>query len=405
MIIFLLIMVTNLLAITEVEQDRYIRAVVSKDPRNVQPFIDTFGVNELLDTNNNTALHYAAQNDDARTVQFLIANGAQVDAVNSSGRTPLQEAERFKNYLLENYFNGGNPLHWALYDNKKLSEVEELINKNKDWLNSTDKNGNTPLHVAVKYSDTPVLKLLVTRGSNLQAINKFGRNPLQEAQNLGRKDLLLYLSSNNPLQWAISEPERFASTTVSNEIKKLVQEQPELINRKDMKGNTPLHAVANNPNIELAKFLIAHGADITAKNEAGLTPSKIANNDGNYFYELILKTSNPLQWAIYAIKMGETNLVSQEVKKLINENPSLINQKDIEGNTPLHAVAETNNVGLAKYLVEHGANIMDKNNKGKTAYDLARSNDIRAMMDYLSPKLEPLFQAFSRDLSLINAIA
>jgi len=42
-----------------------------------------------------------------------------------------------------------------------------------------------------------------------------------------------------------------------------------------MKGNTPLHTAVHNTHTEIAKYLVASGANERAKNSTGLTPFQL----------------------------------------------------------------------------------------------------------------------------------
>ena len=52
------------------------------------------------------------------------------------------------------------------------------------------------------------------------------------------------------------------------------------------------------------------------------------------------------------------------------KNGANINQGDNEGWTPLHATASCGFSSIAKFLLDHGANIAAVNNDGDLAYDI-----------------------------------
>ena len=66
-------------------------------PQMIDQYNDMFGINEPLDEiDQSTALHYAAAHDDQRylpDIQHILDLGANPNAVDSAGRTPLAIAE------------------------------------------------------------------------------------------------------------------------------------------------------------------------------------------------------------------------------------------------------------------------------------------------------------------------
>ncbi|XP_038673898.1 ankyrin repeat domain-containing protein 49 [Scyliorhinus canicula] len=55
-------------------------------------------------------------------------------------------------------------------------------------------------------------------------------------------------------------------------VRRLLSENPDLVNVKDNDNYTPLHRAAYNDHIEVARELIAHGADVHARTVDGWTP-------------------------------------------------------------------------------------------------------------------------------------
>ncbi|MHA1381970.1 MAG: ankyrin repeat domain-containing protein, partial [Candidatus Helarchaeota archaeon] len=76
-----------------------------------------------------------------------------------------------------------------------------------------------------------------------------------------------------------------------NEIKTMLNENPNLVNEKDKYDHTPLHIAAFYGKSEIAKLLIENGADVYKKNNFGETPLDIAKklNNNKEIIELLEK--------------------------------------------------------------------------------------------------------------------
>jgi len=70
-------------------------------------------------------------------------------------------------------------------------------------------------------------------------------------------------------------------------------------------------------------------------------------------------------------KSGDLN----EIKLLIESDPSRINQKDEDGNSLLHSAARAGNADLVKYLASKGADVDLKDNYGQTPLQIAAHLD------------------------------
>ena len=73
-------------------------------------------------------------------------------------------------------------------------------------------------------------------------------------------------------------------------------------------------------------------------------PKKLSLNDNTNF--LIPGKNTALHWAA---RMGDKD----SVEGLLNDNPSLLTEKNIKGNTPLHLAASSGHVGVVESLIRH----------------------------------------------------
>jgi len=103
--------------------------------------------------------------------------------------------------------------------NVDASKIKYLIERGAD-VEAKDNNGNTPLHLAVWSNHIETAKLLIERGADLEAKNKYGQTPLDWASykdNIELAKLLLDAGADveakdvegrTPLHWACSDEMR-----------------------------------------------------------------------------------------------------------------------------------------------------------------------------------------------------
>ncbi len=61
------------------------------------------------------------------------------------------------------------------------------------------------------------------------------------------------------------------------QVKRMIRENPELVNARDKLEWTPLHFAVANGSLKMVKFLLSKGANVNAKASMGETPLHIAN--------------------------------------------------------------------------------------------------------------------------------
>ncbi len=129
---------------------------------------------EGLDVNANfgmgTPLKYAAWGGHEDAVQFLLKQGAKVDAAEDGGRTPLR------------YAAWGSRKH----NQASLAVAKELIKNGADVNHGAD-NGFTPLHEAAMRGSKEITELLIENGAEvnirISSGSYKGKTPLDLAQN------------------------------------------------------------------------------------------------------------------------------------------------------------------------------------------------------------------------------
>lgn len=131
-----------------------------------------------------TPLHGAARVGHLTVAQFLLANGADVDALDDQSQTPLHLAamnghKSMVELLLANKAavepkaNPTTPLHLAAANGYKL--VASVLLAHGANVNAKNKAGWTPLHFAVVHGYTSVAELLIENKADVNAATAAGK--------------------------------------------------------------------------------------------------------------------------------------------------------------------------------------------------------------------------------------
>jgi formylglycine-generating enzyme required for sulfatase activity len=156
-------------------------------------------------------------------------------------------------------------------------------------------------------------------------------------------------------------------------------------NIKNVREESLLYVAVKYGRLDLAKYLVAKGADIDAESAYGYTPLHVAVFHGQLdIAELLLQNGADIN----ASSNGTTLLhdMSEHMTRPIGNHKLafwLINQGakvdavDDHGDTPLHKSAWKGHAEVAMLLIATGADIDAKNKKGMTPLDLAVVSKLR----------------------------
>ncbi len=134
------------------------------------------------------------------------------------------------------------------------------------------------------------------------------------------------------------------------------------VNAKDTLGRTPLHMAAFYARLEASALLLEKGAEVNTKDRIGMTP---------------------LHAAVIA---GGLDGQRKEVQLLLDNQANIAARSDA-GQTVLHLAAATGQRGLAKFLIDRGADPHSRDANEKTPLSYATQNK--------HPKTTALFQQYN----------
>ncbi|XP_060624723.2 poly [ADP-ribose] polymerase tankyrase-2 isoform X2 [Anolis sagrei] len=308
-----------------------------------------------LDNLGQTSLHRAAHCGHLQTCRLLLSSGCDPSIVSLQGFTASQMGnESIQQLLQEGVPLGNSEADRQLLEAAKAGDMDTVKKLcTVQSVNCRDIEGrqSTPLHFAAGYNRVSVVEYLLQHGADVHAKDKGGLVPLHNACSYGHY-----------------------------EVAELLVKHGAVVNVADLWKFTPLHEAAAKGKYEICKLLLQHGADPTKKNRDGNTPLDLVK-DGDTDIQDLLRGDAAL---LDAAKKG----CLARVKKLCS--PDNVNCRDTQGrhSTPLHLAAGYNNLEVAEYLLQHGADVNAQDKGGLIPLHNAASygaDDVSALLTAAMP--------------------
>lgn len=310
------------------------------------------------DNRSNTPLHLASTHQHIKPVQVLLDHGANINAEDGQGQTPLHRVFE-DNILHENSFS-----------------LAQLLVGRGAGVNAHDKDHVTPLHLASYYQKLESVRFLLDHGANVNAKQSHGKTPLHEV---------------------LSKPDADDDDVLR--VVQLLLERGADVNSQTEDHLTPLHLASYGQKLESVRVLLDYGAKVDAHSH-GWTPllrvlaGFVISGDGVGVVRLLLErgadvnTQNkdhvtPLHLASYRQKL-------ESVRMLLNLGAN-VNAEDSHQRTPLHRVLEgrfltKDGFGVVQLLVEHGADVNKKDKDYVTPLHFAsyrpRPESVRVLLHH-----------------------
>uniref|UniRef100_A0A8C7FV96 Poly [ADP-ribose] polymerase n=1 Tax=Oncorhynchus kisutch TaxID=8019 RepID=A0A8C7FV96_ONCKI len=317
-----------------------------------------------LDTLGQTALHRAAMAGHLQTCRLLLSYGADASILSLQGFT----ASQMGNEAVQQILSGTDRQQGEKERDSKRENICSLCSPQNVNCRDLEGRHSTPLHFAAGYNRVALVEYLLHHGADVHAKDKGGLVPLHNACSYGHY-----------------------------EVAELLVRHGASVNVADLWKFTPLHEAAAKGKYEICKLLLKHGADPTKKNRDGNTPLDMVKEGDTDIQDLLRGDAALLD----AAKKG----CLARVQKLCS--PENINCRDTQGrnSTPLHLAAGYNNLEVAEYLLEHGADVNAQDKGGLIPLHNAASygaDDIRALLiDAMPPDALP--SCFKPQATVVSA--
>jgi ankyrin repeat protein len=375
-----------------------------------------------------TALHRAAEEGETEVAALLLARGADPNARTKDGATPLHLAAYQHGWphwkmvgLWDNVpvrtgpvdaapvvsvlaahgadvnardEKGWTPLHWAAYGGHR-TVTKALLQAGADpslrvrgaWVIRTAWSraemgapGQTVLHFAAGSGDLELVKTILARGVAPDVKDGARETPLGAASGAGQVKVVALLLSHGASAKAADRdgvtPLHLAAHGGSAAALRLLlaagaNPKAKTTRRRDFPrteerlygldapaGETPLHLAAGRETPDLAEELVRRGADVNAIDGSMSTPLHLAVNQNR-----------------------------PRVAELLLAHGARPNARDRNGWTPLHEAASQGLMECARVLIAHGADRRLRDPRGKTPLDLAGGSDrLRTLLGEKKPK-------------------
>ena len=353
-------------------------------------------------------------------VGFLISYGADVNAVEYDGESPLYIAARlYRNEDFKMLIGAGAHINNALSTSVRKGNAEVLEYLIKTKHEPSQPAINNALHKAAELGQTQCLTLLIKawatnlKGALSIAAERGDTECLKTLIEAGANDL------NGALYIAVTTVEKgqtplhmCAAYGFSKGLEKLLETKGVDVHATDDHGETALHLAAYNGHVECLRQLIKKGAKVNATNKGGETAlhiaTKISQAEGrrqcaamdidfnkilafgrtpehyvikkensteclNKLLEMKADINDKNNSGIMAPHYAASNGYTAIVKALLAADGINVNEKESNGCTALHLAVYQGHTEIVKVLLAAGIKVNEKEANGWTALHFAAS--------------------------------
>ena len=255
-----------------------------------------------------SALSYAVNNGDIEIAKLLLENKAKIkDELLIAIKSPIVESSiNIMKLLIDNKANinytdenGFSPLNIAIESGDM--ELTKFLITNGANVNSLMQDGVSLIGYAIAQNNMDLLQMLIENGANVNYTNgdSWANTPLQTASRLGLDNVVRILLTRNADINAVDMNGNTALHTAAlnsqlSIVKLLLEKNPNL-DIQNKVGNTALHLAVISGNINIVGELVLKGANTRIRNNDGKYPRDIARvNNSAAIFEVLREAENKL---------------------------------------------------------------------------------------------------------------
>ena len=255
-----------------------------------------------------SALSYAVNNGDIEIAKLLLENKAKIkDELLIAIKSPIVESRiNIMKLLIDNKANinytdenGFNPLNITIESGDM--ELTKFLITNGANVNSLMQDGVSLIGYAIAQNNMDLLQILIENGANVNYTggDSWANTPLQTASRLGLDNVVRILLTRNVDINAVDINGNTALHTAAlnsqlSVVKLLLEKNPNL-DIQNKVGNTALHLAVISGNIDIVGELVLKGANTRIRNNDGKYPRDIARaNNSAAIFEVLREAENKL---------------------------------------------------------------------------------------------------------------
>jgi ankyrin repeat protein len=237
-----------------------------------------------------------------------------------------------------------------------LTALQVLVGK-APGLAIVEYNYTPPLHFAVREGHLALVEFLIGRGADLAYRSyPFHDAYLTIAEDRQHHEVADMLRTHLARRFALGNSTRaIIAAAESGDLARVQSElarDPSLARASNETGDTPLHHAAARGHVDIARVLLAAGADADAVRGDGYRPIHLAlATRAGVGADVLLAHS-----ARYTMYLAALRGDIDHVRRALLGDRSLANEEDTNHHRPLSAAARRQDLAMSRLLLDHGAN-------------------------------------------------